>query len=368
MAKDYYKILGVSKNVSAEEIKKAFRILAHQHHPDKAGGNEQKFKEINEAYQILGDQEKRQKYDQFGSAAFEGFQGFPGGGGFDGFSGFDFGNFSTRGGSAFGGDFGDIGDLGDLFGGAFGFGGGGRRSRATSRGRDLQVDLTLAFEESVFGVTKDITINKIDTCSRCGGIGAEPGSKMKKCDGCGGAGYQIHVQRTILGAMQSKTECQACQGAGERPEARCSECYGSGLIKNKKKLSVDIPAGVEDGNSLRLTGQGEAIKGGRAGDLYVRLRIKPDHRFSREGFDLLSEVGIGFSTAALGGLVEVETIEGKVELKIPVGTQSHTEFRLRGKGVAHDGRRGDQIVTVRVITPKNLSKKQREFLEELKLF
>lgn len=353
MSKDYYKVLGVEKNASAEEIKKAFRALAHQHHPDKAGGNEAKFKEINEAYQVLGDQEKRQRYDQFGSAAFDGAQGFPGGG----FSGF------SQGGVNF--DFGDIGDLGEMFGNAFGFGGGRRRGPA--KGRDLQIDLILSFEESVFGISKDITFNKTENCARCGGVGAEPGSKMKKCDECKGAGYQVRIQRTILGAIQSKTECSACAGAGETPEKICNECRGSGLQKNKKTLSVDVPAGVEDGNSLRLYGQGEAIKGGQTGDLYVRLHVRDDNRFVRDGFDIRSEAAIGFTMAALGGTVDIETVDGKVELKIPAGTQSHTEFRLHGKGVGNRRGRGDHIVTVRVLTPKNLSRQQKEFLEKLNL-
>ena len=353
MSKDYYKILGVNKNASAEEIKKAFRALAHQHHPDKAGGNEAKFKEINEAYQVLGDPEKRQRYDQFGSAAFDGAQGFPGGG----FSGF------SQGGINF--DFGDIGDLGDMFGNAFGFGGG--RSRRASRGRDLQTDLYLSFEESIFGASKDISLNKTEACARCGGVGAEPGSKMKTCDKCNGAGYQVQTRRTILGVFQSKTECSACDGEGETPEKICDECRGSGLQKNKKTLSVEIPAGVENGNTLRLNGQGEAIKGGQSGDLFIRLRVKEDARFVRNGFDLRSEALVGFSTAALGGTVEVETVDGKAELKIPAGTQSHTEFRLRDKGVPSRRGRGDQIVLVKVATPKNLSRKQKELMEELGL-
>ncbi|MFA6132299.1 MAG: molecular chaperone DnaJ [Patescibacteria group bacterium] len=354
MSKDYYKVLGVEKNASAEEIKKAFRTLAHQHHPDKVGGDEAKFKEINEAYQVLGDPEKRQRYDQFGAAGFDGAQGFPGGGGFGGFN---------QGGVNF--DFGDIGDLGDLFGSAFGFGGGGRKR--SNRGRDLQVDLTLTFEESVFGASKDVSFNKTEACPRCGGIGAEPGSKMKKCGECNGAGYQVRVQRTILGAIQSKVNCSACDGAGETPEKTCSECRGSGLQKNKKTLTVDIPAGVEDGNTLRLSGQGEAIKGGQSGDLFIRLRVRDDDRFIRDGYDIHSETTINFVTATLGGTVEVETVEGKVELKIPAGTQSHTEFRLRGRGVPNRRGRGDQLVLVKVATPKNLSKKQKQMIEEFDL-
>lgn len=354
MSKDYYQILGVNKNASAEEIKKAFRVLAHQHHPDKAGGNEAKFKEINEAYQILGDPEKRQQFDQFGSAAFDGAQGFPGGG----FSGFSHGGINF--------DFGDIGDLGEMFGNAFGFGG-GRRAKRTSRGRDLQVDLTLTFEESIFGASKDVVFNKTESCARCGGVGAEPGSKMKTCGECNGAGYQVRVQRTILGAIQSKVLCSVCDGAGETPEKTCGDCRGSGLQKNKKTLTVDIPAGVDNGNTLRLNGQGEAIKGGQSGDLYVRLRVRGDERFVRDGFDIRSEVAIGFTTAALGGTVEVETVSGKVDLKIPSGTQSHTEFRLRDKGIPSRRGRGDHIVLVKVLTPRNLSRQQKQLLEELGL-
>lgn len=349
MSKDYYKILGVEKNASMEEIKKAFRALAHKYHPDKAGGNEAKFKEINEAYQILGDPEKRQKYDQFGSATFEGFQGFSGGFGQDGI------NF----------DFDGIGDLGEMFGDFFGYG--RRRTRRASQGRDLRVDLTLTFEESVFGASKDITFNKTGACARCGGIGAEPGSGMKKCGECNGSGYQVRVQRTILGAIQSKTSCAACDGAGETSEKSCGECRGSGLQKIKKTLTIDVPAGVKDGNTLRLHSQGEAIKGGQSGDLFVGLRVKGDARFTRDGFDIRSEATIGFTTAALGGTVEVETVDGKVELKIPVGTHSHTEFRLRGKGVPSSNRRGDHLVLVKVVTPKNLSKKQKQSMEELGL-
>lgn len=355
MNKDYYKVLGVEKNASQEEIKKAFRILAHQHHPDKAGGNTEKFKEINEAYQILGDAEKRQKYDQFGSAAFDGTQGFSGG---------DFGGFN-QGGINF--DFSNFEDLGDIFGGVFGFGN-SRQSRRENRGRDLQVDLSLSFHESIFGISKDVTISKTDFCQRCGGVGAEPGSKMNRCKECGGSGIQIRAQRTILGTIQSKVVCSACAGEGEKPERSCSACAGSGLTKTKKTLSVDVPSGVEDGNTLRLYGQGEASKGGKAGDLYIRLHVQQDKRFSRQGLDILSEVPIGFTTAALGGEIEVETIEGKVELKIPAGTQPRTEFRLRNKGVPGRNRRGDHLVTVKVLTPKNLSKKQKELLEELNLY
>ena len=227
--------------------------------------------------------------------------------------------------------------------------------------------MTLTFEESVFGVSKDIVLNRTEACEHCGGVGAEPGTKMKSCEVCGGAGYQTRVQRTILGVIQTKVACQACDGEGEVPEKRCSVCNGSGLQKNKKTLTVDVPSGVESGNTLRLHGQGEAVKGGQSGDLYIRLRVHPDSRFERLGENILSVISISFSKAALGGTVDVETVDGKVELKIPPGTQSASEFRLRGKGVQVRGRRGDHIVTVKVVTPKNLSKKQKQMLEELDL-
>ena len=349
MPKDYYQLLGVSKSATQEEIKVAFRKLAHQHHPDKKGGDEAKFKEINEAYQVLGDEKKRAQYDQFGSAAFE--QGGYGnaGQGFSGFSGFQGGGFGFE-------------DLGDIFGDMFG----GRQQR-TPRGNDIQIDVEIAFRDSVFGVEKTISVTKSSSCERCVGTGGEPGTDMETCKTCHGSGIEVSVQRTILGNIQSKHTCSNCSGSGEIPKKTCATCRGSGMERKQKTLGVTIPAGIEHGAMLRIRGEGEFIKGGQPGDLFVRVFVKQDKRFEREGFDLYSEAHIGFTQAALGDTIEIETVDGRVELKIPSGTQSETQFRLRGKGVQSSRGSGDQIVIVHVVTPKKLDKHQRNLLEELKL-
>lgn len=351
MAKDYYKLLGIEKSATQDEIKKAFRVLAHKHHPDKQGGDEAKFKEINEAYQVLGDEKKRAQYDQFGSGAFDGSAGGGyGGGGFNG-AGFDFSGA-------------DFGDLGDLFGGVFG---GSRQTSQQRRGGDIQVDVHLSFHESIFGVDKEISLTKNCPCERCGGNGAEPGKGVKKCGVCDGHGVVIGVQRTILGNMQTKRACETCHGVGEIPNAPCTTCHGTGLEKKRKTLNVHIPSGVENANVLRVRSEGEAIKGGESGDLFVRIGVKPDHRFERDGDTIYSEKQIGFTQAALGAVVAIETVDGKADLTIPAGTQSQTQLRLRGKGVPSRGGRGDHIVIVKVITPHKLSKEQKKMLETLGL-
>lgn len=357
MGKDYYNILGIEKNASEDDIKKAFRKKAHKYHPDKEGGDEEKFKEINEAYQVLKDKQKRAQYDQFGSESFQGGGGFGGGQGFGGFGGFQ----------GFQGQAGGFEDLGDMFGDIFGFGGRGRGGRKANRGKDIQVDVDLTFEESVFGAEKEITLTKPVACERCGGTGGEPGTNMKTCGECDGQGVRVTVQRTILGNVQSKQTCSACQGQGETPEKNCGTCAGSGLENKKRTLTVRIPSGVEGGNVLRVRGEGEAIKGGQPGDLFVHVHVKKDKRFERRGATIISEKKIGFTQAALGSTVEVETVDGKVDLKIPSGTQSGSQFRLRGKGVQIRNQRGDQIVVVTVVTPKKLSRSQKKLMEELGL-
>ncbi len=343
MAKDYYQILGVDKSASADEIKRAFRKLAHEHHPDK-GGDEAKFKEINEAYQGLSDPEKRARYDQFGSA--DGPQGF-GGGGFPG--GFDPNAF---------------GDLGDIFGSFFGGGGRGR----TPKGQDIEMELHLNFKESVFGVAKEIPVHKTSDCPRCGATGAEPGTKLKTCDTCKGKGFTISNQRTILGSVQVRNACHDCNGRGEKPEQVCSECHGQGVSSGRKTLRVDIPAGVEDGMRIRVRGEGESIgTQGEAGDLYLFLRVSADARFTRNGSTIYLKKNIGFTQAALGDSVQVDTVEGPVSMKIPPGTQSGDELRLRGKGVPSQRGRGDQIVVIQVVTPTKLDKNARRLLEEMNL-
>lgn len=350
MAKDFYNLLGVSKSASQEEIKQAFRKLAHKYHPDKAGGDEAKFKEINEAYQVLGDEKKRQQYDQFGSAAFES------GGAGQGFNGFDFSGF--QGGAGFE-------DLGDIFGDLFG-GGGGRRQR-TAKGNDIQFDTEISFRDSVFGTEKTITLTKPTNCERCGGTGGEPGTGMETCKTCKGSGVEMGIQRTILGNMQTKRTCSTCYGSGEIPKKTCITCRGDGIERKQRSLVVTIPGGVENGSMLRVRGEGEHLKKGMPGDLFVRIFVKSDSRFEREGANLFSEANIGFTQAALGATIEVETIEGKVDLEIPSGTQTETQFRLRAKGVQTSRGRGDQIVTVHVVTPRKLDRKQRKLLEELDL-
>lgn len=351
MSKDYYQILGVDKRAKPEEIKRAFRKLAHQYHPDKKGGDEAKFKEINEAYQVLGDQEKRAKYDQFGSAAFE-QGGFSGSG--HGFGGFDFSGF--QGGVGFE-------DLGDMFGDIFG---GGRRAR-TLRGHDIQVDSEIEFRDSVYGVEKNMTLTKPSACERCGGTGGEPGTGTETCKQCQGAGVEVGVQRTILGNMQTKRTCSVCQGAGEIPKTFCVTCHGAGMERKSRTLVVTIPPGVEHGSVLRVRGEGEYVKGGEPGDLFVRIFVKPDKRFERNGFDLHSQLHIGFTQAALGDTIDVETIDGTVELTIAAGTQSGAQVRLRSKGIQSNRGRGDQIVTIHVVTPKKLSRDQKKLLEQLDL-
>lgn len=345
MSKDYYHILGVGKEASPEEIKKAFRTLAHKHHPDRTGGDAEKFKEINEAYQVLHDPKKRATYDQFGSAAFDG-RGPQSPGGFGGFTG-DFSDFGFE-------------DLGDLFGGMFGGGGRARRRR----GSHIQIDVELTFREAIFGAEKELSLTKPSACDRCGGVGAEPGTGMKTCSDCGGQGVRVVHQRTVIGTIQSKTTCSTCHGRGEVPKEICKTCQGSGVERRHVNLAVDIPAGVDDGSVLRLRGQGEAVTGGESGDLLVRIHVASDARFERDGDLIRSELKIGFTQAALGDRISTETVDGSVELEIPAGIQSGTELRLRGKGIPHRGGRGDHLVTITVMTPKKLSRDQRRMLEE----
>ncbi|MDD4333424.1 MAG: molecular chaperone DnaJ [Patescibacteria group bacterium] len=369
MSKDYYKTLGVEKNANQDDIKKAFRKLAHEYHPDKKGGDEAKFKEINEAYQVLSDEKKRAQYDQFGSA----FEHGQAGGGFSGFDGFTNG-FSSQGFNI------NMDDLGDMFGGLgdiFGFGGTRGGKRGPKKGRDIETLLTIDFSEAVFGAEKEISLKKIITCDKCHGNGAEPGAKIETCKTCGGTGRVIKMQRTIFGNMQVQATCNDCGGEGKIYSQKCSKCSGRGVAEEIVKLKLKIPAGIDNGESIRLTGQGEAgEKGGVAGNLYVKIRIKEDKRFMRNEYNIESEAEISFTQAALGDNIEVETVDGLVALKIPEGTQSGTIFKLKGKGVPilqskgfwGDGsKRGDHLVEILVKTPKNLTKKQKELLRELDL-
>jgi len=361
MSKDYYKTLGVEKTASQDEIKKAFRQKAHQCHPDKAGGDEAKFKEINEAYQVLGDQKKRAQYDQFGSA----FEHGQAGGGFSGFDGFrDFSGFAN----GFNVNFEDLGDVFGGLGDIFGFGGGKQRGTRARRGNDIEVTLTIDFFEAVFGAEKEIGLAKTVKCDKCQGNGAEPGAKIETCKTCRGSGRVSRVARTIFGQMQTQVSCPDCDGEGKTFSQKCSKCGGRGIVRELTNLKIRIPAGIDEGESIRLAGQGEAgARGASAGDLYLKIRVKPDKRFERDGYDIKSKAEIKFSQAALGDKIEVATVDGPVKLKIPEGTQSGTVFRLRDRGVIKlNGRgRGDHLVKVIIKTPTGLSRKQKKMLEEL---
>jgi molecular chaperone DnaJ len=354
--RDYYEVLGVKKDASADEIKKAFRRLAVQYHPDKEGGDETKFKEINEAYEVLKDSSKRQRYDQFGHA------GVGGNGGGDPYAGF--GGFGGQG-QNINFDFGDLG-LGDIFGSFFG--GGQQQQRRQNRGRDVEASVEISFEDAVFGTEVELTLNLDDSCEHCKGSTVEPGYELKTCDECKGSGQTIRVMRTMFGNIQQATVCDKCNGAGKVPEKVCSVCHGTGTQHKKQKIALKIPAGVDDGATIRLREHGEAIANGPKGDLYVNIRVKPHKKFTREGDLILSEELIDMVDAALGTEITVDTVDGPVKMKVPAGTQSGTDFKLSGHGVTHLRKesRGAHIVTVVVETPTKLSKKQQQLLEEFK--
>ena len=353
--RDYYEVLGVAKGASADELKKAFRRAAVQHHPDKEGGSEEKFKEINEAYDVLKDAQKRQRYDQFGHAGVGGASGGSGGysGGGNPFEGFNSQSF----------DFGD--GLGDIFNQFFG-GGGGQRQQAAQRGRDVEATLQLTFEEAIFGLETDIDLDMDDECPHCHGTTVEPGHDMKTCPTCKGAGQQTRVMNTMFGAIQQSVVCPTCNGRGKVPEKECTVCHGKGTQRKKQSIKLKIPAGIDDGSTIRLTGRGEAITDGKKGDLYVHIRVKAHKHFTREGDIVLSEEHVGMIDATLGVEIDVETVDGVVRMKVPAGTQSGTDFKLSGHGVPHvnSDRRGPHIVNIIVDTPTKLSKKQREILEQ----
>ncbi len=354
--RDYYEILGVSKNASADEIKKAYRKLAVKHHPDKEGGDEAKFKEIGEAYEVLKDAQKRQRYDQFGHAGVGGNGG--GGYGGDPFAGFG-GGFN---GQNIHFDFGD-GGLGDIF--SQFFGGSSGHSRSPRRGRDVEVSLQLSFEEAVFGVEQNIELELDNECSHCKGTTVEPGYEMKTCPDCKGAGQKTKVINSIFGPIQQAVTCETCGGSGKVPEKVCSVCRGKGTERRRRSINIKIPAGIDDGATIRLSGHGEAISKGEKGDLYVHIRVKAHKKFTREGDIILSEEHIGMVDAALGTEIDVETVDGKVRMKVPAGTQSGTDFKLSNHGVPHlrGSGRGPHIVSVVVDIPTKLNKKQREILE-----
>lgn len=385
MSKDYYKTLGVEKGASSDEIKKAFRKLAHQHHPDKQGGDSAKFKEASEAYSVLSDDKKRAQYDQFGSGAFGGGSGSSGGaghggagqGGFGGFEGFDFSGFG----------FGNQGqansqnfefDLGDLFGSMFS-GGGRRGSNRKKRGSDIQVDIDISFKESIFGLDKEIQLTKDSLCSHCKGSRAEPGTDMNNCGTCHGSGQVIKQQRTILGTIENAVECDTCNGTGKIPKTKCNVCKGKGLENKREAISVVVPSGIENGETLRVIGAGVGIVGGDSGDLFIRINVKQDSdatRFKKNGYDLYADLSISISDAVLGGEAKFEHLDENFTVKIPEGIEHGEILRVKGKGVPHtrakpgvnskDVPRGELMLKVLVKIPKKLSRDSRKLFEELR--
>ena len=352
--RDYYEVLGLSKGASEAEIKKAYRSMAKKYHPDMNPGNaeaEAKFKEVNEAYDVLSDADKKAQYDQYGHAAFDQTAG--GGAGFGGFGGFS--------------DFGDIGDIfGNIFGGAFG--GGSQRSNrnAPMRGEDVGARVTISFEEAAFGVKKDVSFGKVQKCPDCSGSGAQKGTQAETCSACGGHGQRRVTQRLGGMSFQTTTTCDKCRGTGKIIKNPCNNCRGTGYIKVNKKLSVNIPAGIDDGERIALRGEGcDGRNGGPAGDLIITVSVKRHNVFERDGYDIHCEVPLTVAEATLGAEIDVPTLEGKEKFTIPEGTQVGTRFTLRNKGIPYvnnSNRRGDLIFTVNVEIPRGLSEKQKDHM------
>ncbi|MBO4854769.1 MAG: molecular chaperone DnaJ [Oscillospiraceae bacterium] len=348
--RDYYEVLGVERGAGEEEIKKAYKKLARKYHPDMNPGDkeaEEKFKEINEANEVLSDPEKKARYDQFGFAGVD--PNYGGGGGAYGGTGFDFG------------------DLGDIFGSFFGggFGGGAARRNGPLRGESIRASVTVSFTEAAFGCEKSITLERSEPCATCGGNGCAPGTTPEVCPDCRGTGVVTRAQRTPFGVMQSQAPCSKCSGTGKIIHQPCPDCHGGGAVRHRRTIKVNIPAGIDDGQTISLRGQGHAGRnGGQSGDLLITVMVRPHEMFRREGTSVFCEAPITFAQAVLGAELEIPTIDGKVKYAIPEGTQTGTVFRLKGKGIPSlNGRgRGDQYVTVTIETPKGLNREQKEAL------
>lgn len=353
--KDYYNILGVDKKASKEEIKKAFRALAHKYHPDKKGGSAEKFKEASEAYSVLSDDQKRAQYDMYG----QNFAGSNAGGGGGGFQG----NWQDFAGQT-GFDFGAEGfDLGDIFGEFFG---GGRRSQ-TKRGRDISIDIELAFEEAVFGVERNILLNKVSVCGVCNGTGGKKGTENINCQTCNGKGKIREMKRSIFGSIEMTKVCETCGGSGKVPKEKCSFCDGLGILKKEEEIKIKIPAGIDNGEMIRLSGGGEAVKGGASGDLYIKTHVKKHKTFYKEGNDLLMNLDVKLSDALLGAKIDIQTLDGLSTLSIPEGINTGDILQIKGKGVPDQNKnRGDILVHIKVALPKKLSKSTKEIIQKLK--
>lgn len=352
MGKDYYDILGVEKGASKDDIKKAFRKLAQKYHPDKKGGDEAKFKEASEAYAVLSDDKKRAEYDAYGRT-FAGNGGAPGG--FD-FGGFDFSQYAQQGGQAF--EF----DLGDIFGDFFG--GGGSRVK---RGRDISIDVEISFKESVFGTERKVLLNKFNTCSTCEGTGAKEGSEMTTCSRCSGAGKIHETKQSFLGSVSTVKQCDLCFGQGKIPKEKCATCFGEGILKEEQEIKLNIPQGIQNGEMIRLTGGGEAIRGGQSGDLYIKVHVKSHETLHRDGQNLTMQLGVKLTDALLGSSYTVETLDGPITVKIPAGISHGEILRVKGKGVPYESSgRGDLMIKIAITLPQKLSKKAKKIIEELK--
>ncbi len=361
--KDYYKILDVDKKASKDEIKKAFYKLAAKYHPDKKTGDEAKFKEINEAYQVLSNDQKRKEYDTYGQtfsgAGSQGGAGPFGQGG--GFGGFDFSGFQQ-------GDMNfDFEDLGDIFGDIFG--GFGGRTAKQKRGRDMQLEMDISFEESIFGIERNVLISKVSTCKTCHGDGGKPGTKMESCSKCNGKGKINDIKRTIFGAMQSVKTCEECHGSGKVPKEKCDTCRGNGVLNSKEDIKISVPAGINNGEVLRMSGMGEAVSGGQSGDLYIKILVKSDKVWKREGNNLIMTQDVKLTDALLGSTYTILGIDGKIEFEIPKGASTNDILRIKGRGVPNVNNkkeRGDVLIKLNIIIPKRLSRKAENLVEELR--
>jgi molecular chaperone DnaJ len=358
MSKDFYKILGVDKGATPDQIKKAYRVKANKFHPDKNPDNaeaEAKFKEASEAYETLSDPQKKQMYDQFGSDGPQSQAGFGGGQG-QGFGGFDFSGFQ------------DAGGFSDIFETFFGHGAGGRKQSTEQRGEDLELRMSIPFEESIFGVEKKVTIRRVMRCNKCSGSGAEPGTKIVECPECKGAGQIKERRQTIMGQIITSRACHTCKGSGKIPEKPCSQCNGNKRHAKEETITIKVPLGISNGTVIRLQNKGnQGTKEGIDGDLYIRVSVEPSKKFTRNGQDIISEIEIHALQAVLGDEIDVETMQGKEKLTVPPGTQNGKVLKIKGKGVPANSNQdeGDHLVKIIVYTPKKISKKERELYLEL---
>ena len=354
MSENYYKILGVDKNASKSEIKKAFHKLAHKYHPDKKGGDEAMFKKASEAYSVLSDEKKKAEYDTYGRVFGSDDGGGAGAG--QGFGGFDFSGFAQQGGNV---EF----DLGDLFGGMFGGGGKPRQKR----GNDISIDIELSFKEAVFGVNRKVSLTKNSVCDDCHGSGAKKGSEMVVCSACNGKGQVHETKRSILGTFSTVKTCEVCRGKGRVPKDKCKTCLGQGVVRKQSEISLNIPAGINDGEMMRLSGAGEAISGGISGDLYIKIHVAKDKNFRKEGYNLVTDLNIKLSDALLGAEYNIDTLDGKLKLKIPAGVTFGEVLRIKGKGVPMGtNKRGDIMVKLNIQLPNKLNRKTRKLVSELR--